>query len=384
MLMLMDDGLAGFFPAGRAAFAPLEESKVVSSHPLMVNPRQVVRALVFAFFMCLLAAASASLAYGQQFTLTLSSPLSPPSVDPGGSSIATLDLAAVAGFNGLVSFSTTPCTVTPVPATGSVPICSVSPDSLTPPGQAFLTITTTGGTPATGGTPPGLYTVVVTGTSAASSQALTLTLNVVNVTEDYTLLVAPTTATPSPVPAGSIATTLVTVTPIANYSGTVTLACLSVTPVVQAAPYCSFTATAASASLPADTVQVSPGAPATATLTITTLGPIPLTKLRAPRIFYALWLLFPGLVFVGVGATRARRKNLLGALLLLAVASGLLLMPACGSTTRTNSPNGEITPKNTYIFTLTAVDQNGAAPANAGTCPTGQTCNTVTVTLAVN
>jgi hypothetical protein len=356
----------------------------VSSHPLMVNPRQVVRALVFALLLCLLAVASASLAYGQQFTLTVSSPLSPSAVDPGGSSIATLDLAAVGGFNGLVSFSTTPCTVTPVPAIGSAPICSVSPDSLTPPGQAFLTITTSGGTPATGGTPPGLYTVVVTGTSAGSSQSLTLTLNVVNVTEDYTLSVSPTTATPSPVPAGSISTTLVTVTPIANYSGTVTLACLSVTPVVQAAPYCSFTATSGSGSLPPGTVQVSPGASATATLTITTLGPIPLTGLRNPRIFYALWLLFPGLAFVGVGATATRRKNLLGALLLLAVASGLLLMPACGSSTRTNSPNGEITPKNTYIFTLTAVDQNGAAPANASTCPTGQTCNTVTVTLAVN
>jgi hypothetical protein len=349
----------------------------------MVNPRQVLRALVFALLLCLLAVASASLAYGQQFTFTVSSPLSPSAVDPGGSSIATLDLAAVGGFTGPVSFSTTPCTVTPVPTVGSVPICSVSPDSLTPPGQAFLTITTTGGTPATGGTPPGLYTVVVTGTSAASSQALTLTLNIVNVTEDYTLLVASTTATPSPVPAGSIATTLVTVTPIANYSGTVTLACLSVTPVVQAAPYCSFTATSGSGSLPPGTVQVSPGTPATATLTITTLGPIPLTGLRNPRIFYALWLFVPGIALVGVGAT-TRRKNLLGALLLLAVVSGLLLMPACGSTTKTNSPNGEITPKNTYIFTLTAVDQNGAAPGNSGTCPTGQTCNSVTVTLAVN
>jgi hypothetical protein len=67
----------------------------------------------------------------------------------------------------------------------------------------------------------------------------------------------------------------------------------------------------------------------------------------------------------------------------MAVAGGLLLMPACGST-RTNSPNGEITPKNTYTFTLTGADQNGAAPANSTTCPTGQTCDTVTVTLAVN
>jgi hypothetical protein len=355
----------------------MEESKVVSSHPLMVNPRQVIRALVFALLLSLLAAGSASLAYGQQFTLTVSSPLSPSAVDPGGSSIATLNLAAIGGFNGAVSFNTIPCTVTPVPTVGSAPICSVSPDSLTPPGQAFLTITTIGGLPANGGTPPGLYTIAVTGSSGTSSQSLTLTLNVVNVTEDYTLSVSPTTATPSPVPAGSIATTVVTVTPIANYTGTVTLACLSVTPVVAQAPYCTFVAINGSGSLPPGTVQVMGGAPATATLTITTLGPIPLAGLRNRQIFYALWLLVPGLAFLGVSATRTRGKNLLGILLLMAIAGGVLLMPACGSTTRTNSPNGEITPHNTYTFTLTGADQNGAAPSNTTTSP-------ATVTLVVN
>jgi hypothetical protein len=257
---------------------------------------------------------------------------------------------------------------------------------VTPPGQAFVTITTTGGLAANGGTPPGLYTVSVTGDSGAASQTVTLTLNVVNVTESYTISVSPTTATPSPVPAGTIATTIVTVTPIANYVGQVTLACLSVTPVVQAAPYCSFVATSGSGSLPPNppnTVQVTAGSPATATLTITTLGPIPVTELRHRRIFYALWLLVPGIVFVGAGAIGVRGKSLLGGLLLIAIAGGLLLMPACSST-RTNSPNGEITPNNTYTFTLTGVDKNGVAPANSTTCPTGQTCNLATVTLAVN
>jgi hypothetical protein len=179
------------------------------------------------------------------------------------------------------------------------------------------------------------------------------------------------------VPAGSTATTTVTLTPIVAYQGQVTLACVSVTPVVAAAPYCTFTATSGSASLPADTVDVTSGVPATATLTITTLGPSPVTRLRDRRIFYALWLLVPGLGLVGVGATGARGKNLLGALLLVAVAGGLVLMPACGSTVTTNSPNGEITPNNTYTFTLTGADLNGAAPSNATSSP-------ATVTLAVN
>jgi hypothetical protein len=344
----------------------------------MVNPRQLVRALAFALLLSLLAAASVSGAYGQQqFTLTVSSPLSPSAVAPGGSSIATLDLAAIGSFNGSVSFDTIPCTVTPVQPAGT-PACSVSPNSATPPAQAFLTISTSSNTP------PGLYTIAVTGTSGTSSQAVTLTLNVVNVTEDYTLSVTPTTATPSPVPAGRVATTIVTVTPIANYTGTVTLACLSISPVVAAAPYCSFTATSGSSSLPPGTVQVTGGGSATATLTITTLGPPPIAGLRNRRIFYALWLLVPGLGLVGAGATGVRGKNVLGALLLIAVAGGLLLMPACGSKTTTNSPNGAITPKNTYTFTLTGTDQNGAAPSNGNNCPVGQTCNQATVTLVVN
>jgi hypothetical protein len=338
----------------------------------MVNPRQVVRALVFALSLSLFSAASVSVAYGQQlFTLTVTGALSPFAVDPGSSSTATIEIAAVGAFDGAVSFDTVPCTVTPVQPAGT-PVCSVSPDSVTPPGQTFLTITTAGGT--SGATPPGLYTITVTGTSGASSQAVTLTLNVVNVTEDYTLSV-PTTATPSPVPPGSVATAVVSVSPIASYAGSVTLACLSVSPVVAAAPYCSFS--------PA-TVQVTSGFAPTSTLTITTLGPTSVAGLRGRKIFYGLWLLVPGLVLVGLGKTGTRGKSLVGVFLIVAVAGGLLLMPACGSTysVTNNAPNGEITPKNTYTFTLTGADQTGAAPSN--TCPTGQTCGQATVTLVVN
>jgi hypothetical protein len=341
----------------------------VSSHPLMVNPRQVVRALIFALLLSLLLAASASMAYGQ-FTVTVAKPLSPSAIDPGGSSLATLNVAAVGSFDSPVSFDTVPCTVAPVQPAGT-PQCAVSPASVTPPGQAFLTISTTGSTL------PGLYTVSVTGTSGSVSQTVTLTLNVVNVTGNYTLSVSPTTATPSPVPAGSVATTVVTLTPIVDYQGQVTLACASITPVVAAAPYCSFTATSGASSLPADTIEVTSGVPATATLTITTLGPYNAAGLHNRRIPYALWLLVPGLGLVGVGATGARRKNLLGALLLLAVTGGLLLMPACGGPSSTNAPNGEITPKNTYTFALTGADLNGAAPSNSTSSP-------ATVTLTVN
>jgi hypothetical protein len=347
----------------------------VSSHPLMVNPRQLARPLVFALLLSLLSAATVSTAYGQQFTLAVTSPLAPSAVDPGEKSLATISIGATGGFDSPVSFDTTPCTVTPVQSAGT-PVCSVSPGSVTPPGQAFVTITTTGGAQGSGATPPGLYTITITGTSGATSIPLTLTLNVVNVTEDYTLSVAPTLATPSPVTAGSIATTIVTVTPIASYTGNVTLNCLSITPVVEFEPYCSFN--------PPSVAVTAGSAPQPSTLTITTLGQIPNTGLRSRRIFYAIWLLLPGLALVGVGATGSRRKHLLGALLLVGIAGSLIFMPSCSSATRTNSPNGGYTPNNTYTFIISGTDQNGASPGNPTSCPVGQTCNLATVQLVVN
>jgi hypothetical protein len=344
----------------------------VSPNLLMVNLRQLARPLVFALLLSLLTAASVSTAYGQQFTLTVTSPLAPSAVDPGENSIATISVGATGGFDSPVSFDTTPCTVTPVQSAGT-PVCSVSPGSVTPPGQAFVTITTTGGA-GSGATPAGLYTISITGTSGTTSIPLTLTLNVVNVTEDYSLSVAPTLATPSPVTAGSIATTIVTVNPIASYTGEVTLSCLSITPVVEAEPYCSFNP---------PTVSVTAGSPPQpSTLTITTQSPS--AELRGRRVFYAMWILLPGLALVGVGATNSRRRHLLGALLLIGIAGGLVFMPACGTNVKSNSLTGNTTPKNTYTFILSGTDQNGVSPGNPTSCPVGQTCNLASVTLVVN
>jgi trimeric autotransporter adhesin len=341
----------------------------------MVNPRQVVRAILFALLLPLFSAASVSLAYGQDFSITPSA-LYPSSVDPGGSSTATIDLEATGGFDSSVALS---CAVVPSnPAAVSPPQCTPSPASQIPPADGpALTITTTGTTS------PGLYTITVTGTSGSITHTSgPLALNVVNITEDYTLSVSPTTATPGSVAAGGSATTTVSVTPIGSYGSSgghmVTLACYSVSPVVAASPYCSFNP---------PTVTVTSGTAPTSAMTITSLGPTPVTGLRGRRIFYALWLVVPGLALVGVGATGSRRKNTLGALLLLAMAGGLLLMPSCNSAPATNSPNGEITPNNTYTFTLTAADENGAVPSNVP-APIGSTQNpdvasvTLTVTAA--
>jgi hypothetical protein len=199
-----------------------------------------------------------------------------------------------------------------------------------------------------------------------------LSLTVVNLTVDYTLSALPVTATPSPVTAGSTATTTVTVSPIGSYSNhQVTLACLSVTPVVAAAPVCSFTPVNGTTPGP---VQITSG-PASATLTITTLGPTPTTRLERKRLFYAMWLLVPGLALARfgrkqIGGKENRHRKLLGLFFLIAMAGGVLLMPACSSSTNnTNNPSGQVTPKNTYTFTLTGADENGAAPGNTTTSP---------------
>jgi hypothetical protein len=339
----------------------------------MVNSKRVVRAFVFASLLSMLSAASVSLAYGQQlFTLKVSSLTPLTAVVPGETATATIDLEpnpVGSTFDNPISLT---CQVTSGPVIGlpPAPQCTPSPASQIPPADGpSLTITTTGGTGAAA-TPAGTYQITVTGTSPlASTQTVVFYLSVADLTEDYTLSVLPTTAIPSPIPAGSSATTTVSVTPIGSYTGNVTLSCLSVTPIVTAGPFCAFS--------PA-TVSVTSNAGATSTLTINTFGPAPGTsKLWSPRLFYAFWLVIPGLALVGAGAGGKHKRELMGMLFLVAVAGGLLLLPACNTNTvGTKALNGQITPKNTYIFTLTGTDTNGAAPSNV-------TIDQATVTIQV-
>lgn len=323
----------------------------MSSYPLMVNSRQIKRSVVSAMSLLLISAAAA---YGQSFTLTPSQ-LHPASVNPGSSATATIELMPVpsTAFNNVVDLT---CAVASN-QTSTPPQCQVSPTSATPGAtgdQISLTITTSNTTPA------GTYQITVTGTSGSLAPVTaTLFLNVTDLTEDYTISALPTTAVPSPVSAGNTATTTVTVAPLGSYTGTVTLSCLSVTPLVTGAPVCSFN--------PAS-VNVTGGALPTTTLTITTFGTsgVPTsTSSNRPgqRAFYALWLALPALA-IGLGTTRNRGRRLMGTFMLLAIAGGLILMPACGSSP-TNKAVNQITPTDTYTFTLSGADEHGAGPSSA-------------------
>src|SRR2546423_5036893 len=75
-------------------------------------------------------------AFAQEFTMT-ASPASPSSVDPGVSSLATITLGSLNGFNGTVALS---CSVSPPQANAAT--CAIQA-SATPPATAALTIQTT-------------------------------------------------------------------------------------------------------------------------------------------------------------------------------------------------------------------------------------------------
>ena len=316
----------------------------------MVNSWRAKHSVVFAALLLLLSAA----AYGQSFTLTPSQ-LHPAAVNPGSSATATVELMPTMGFDSVVDLT---CTVTSNQTTTSPPVCTVSPTSVTPGtdgAQLSLTIATSASTPA------GTYQITVTGTSGSITPVTaTLFLNVTDLTEDYTISVLPTTAVPSPVTAGNTANTTVTVSPLGSYTGTVTLSCLSVTPLVTGAPVCSFNP---------PSVNVTSGTPPTSILTLTTFGttgvPTSTSANRSGRRpFSAVWLAIPALAFIGLGATGNHRRKLTGIFMLLAIASGLILMPACSSSTR-NTATNQITPTDTYTFTLSGADEHGAGPSSA-------------------
>jgi hypothetical protein len=322
---------------------------------LKLRPRAPRRALwLLVAVAALVASALVPSAFAQaDFTLT-AAPFSPDAIDPGGNSSSNLTLGTLNGFNSTVSLS---CAVTPTQTTGT-PVCQVSPETVSPPSGAVVTVTTAGGTVV-----PGLYTVTITGTGPSTNHTAQQNLTVLAVTPQFTVTVA-AAVSPSSVHAGTGGQGMVSVNAINGYAGTVTLSCLTVTPLVTFPPVCSFQPSQ---------VVVS-GTTVTSALSISTTGPI--TQRIAPRAtLYALWLPLPLLALSGLGAAfggkRSRRAwSLLG---LFVLAGSILLLPACANNNVTNTTNiTGITPSNTYTFTIGGIDSNGNVSSNssAGAAPT--------------
>ncbi len=328
---------------------------------------------VFAVF-CLLAACLAlpSAASGQScapaqpcFTLQAGS-FKPDAVSAGGSSGSNITVGAINGFSGTVNLG---CTVTPTTLTDP-PACLVSPATVTAPGTASATITTKSDTAEVP------YSITITGTAPGQTAATPpQDVTVLAVAPQFTVTIQ-RAVQPGSVPAGNGAVGIVSINPINGYispGAGVTLSCNSITPLVTYPPYCSFDK---------NPVQVN-GTTVTSSLTINTYGPIIITSAAAPpRIFYALWIPFPMLGLVGLGAELGgkRSRKAWGLLALFVLSGTLLLMPACGNTSLTTTTHNGVTPDNTYTFTVIGVDANGVVSSNTGSGNNTNPSVTLTVT----
>ena len=338
---------------------------------LRFDRRKKISASAFASRLLLGMAALALLctaAAAQNFTMSMTG-FTPPAINPGGNASATITLGATGGFSDIVDLS---CDITPSPGTGAD--CQVSPTSVTPPTGASVTVNAvlTGG----GTWPPAGYTITITGTSASTgSQTVSSRLTVLSVTSSFTVTVG-TAVAPTSVPAGTSGIGMININPINGYSGTVTLACSSVSPLVIAPPVCSFNP---------QSVTVGGSTTATSQLTIKTTGPQTITQAKQPRGWYAIFLPFP-LALVGIGAVaRGKKTRVWGLFALVLCASTFMMMPACGTnaTPVPTTPSQLITPNGTYTFTITAVDDTTGEGASNSTNGTTDVV-TLTVTSAAS
>jgi hypothetical protein len=328
----------------------------------------MARALLGAAVLLVLLPSASAQSFSLQF---LSSGFVPDSVQPGGTTSATVTVTPLNGFSGSVDLS---CQITPPPNTGGNQGCLVSPQTITAPSGSSVTVSTLN----SGFTPPewpaGGYTITITGTAGSETETATARVTVLSITPSFTITVT-AVITPTSVPAGSGASGTINVNPINGYIGNVTLSCSSVSPVVVSPPACTFSYPSGMQSLPIS------GVPATSTITINTIGPLSITRASWKRGLYALWLPIPLLAFAGLGAGAGGKRWRVWGLIALVVLAGLvLLMPACATTPtpQSTTPNNLITPNGTYTFTVTGVDANGNAASNTSSGSVSSVALTVT------
>jgi N-acetylneuraminic acid mutarotase len=311
---------------------------------------------------------------------------------------ATVTITGTSG--GLTASTTIALTVTAAPSL-LAPTVNVSPAN----NGAFdssqsepVTVTVSG----TGATPTGSVTLSGGGytspltTLSSGSAVITIPANTFSASGNVTLTVSYsgdsayttgsgtanitvnppyklTTSTPSPVSPGSPATATITLSADPSYSGTVTLACTPATHPSGASnlPTCSVTS--------GSPVTVTNGiASGTATVTIDTIAA---TSSSVDRRGLPSWLGTSGgtalafLIFFGIPARRRKWRNLLGLLIITIALGGLSACGGGGSGGGGSGGGGGIagTTAGTYTFTVTGTGIPAITPAPA-----------VTVTVTVN
>jgi hypothetical protein len=266
----------------------------------------------------------------QDFSIA-ASPLSPATVNPGGSATSTITVNAINGFGASVALT---CAVSP--ASANSPTCGLNLGSVTPGTALTLTVASSATTPGD------IYTVTVTGTYGADVHMTTVKLTV-----DGFLISATTPAAVNP---GTSGTSTVTLTALNGYNLPVSLTC-SVTGPGSPLPACS-----------AASFSVNPVTPtglgAQTTLTITTALPAK-TTIRHESLLSPMWFPAMGISLLGFSCIAAcgRRRKLVAVTLLGLLLAPLLMLPSCGGS---NSPG-----------TCTAVPNAPTALATSSTTSTG-------------
>ncbi len=217
-------------------------------------------------------------------------------------------------------------------ASGGTVLCNVG--TLNSDATATITVILIPTAPTTPSTSPVSLTnsasAGISGSSLVSANS-TVTVN------DFTLTIAPTTAT---VQAGVPANFTATLTPTGSIPDSVSISCAGL----------PNGATCVETTNPIPNLATGPAS--TAVVINTTMRVTTITELLRKGAFYASLLPLTGLVFLtlNIGGSPRRRRIVLG--LLLGCFFGLnLLLSGCGSTSTTNTSG---TPAGTYIVTISA------------------------------
>src|SRR5712692_4886501 len=176
---------------------------------------------------------------------TMSATAFPVALPAGSNGTSTITLIGVNGFSGSVSLF---AVIAPSPTGYLTAILSPANVTLTGGSATSQLIITT-----TINTPPGFYTITLTGYGPTISQSISMSVQVLG-SRDFNLAASPSFLD---IPQGSIGTSQVTVSSFNGFTGTVSLAA-------------SFPLSGPTPSLSVNTISLTPGGMATSTLTMTT------------------------------------------------------------------------------------------------------------------
>jgi hypothetical protein len=279
-------------------------------------------------------------------TTTSPCPKTPPSVSAGNqvafiynitnnadatSGVAFVDnLSSVGVSANFVSATTTGGSCPTIPTNNQL-ICSIGTINGGQTATVTVNMTPTAGPGNIGNSGQ----VIVAGSSFTASSSATAAVNT------FTEAVAPPSFT---VTAGQPATYTVTVTPNTIFTASVSLSCSAGLPPGSTVG-CAFST---------NPITIPNASPAAVTLTLnTTARTTTTTELKRLLPVYAALVPVGGLAFLGVGLTGASRKRrILAALLFMALASLIMLQPACSGSSSTKNTVG--TPAGTYTVQVTA------------------------------